>query len=69
MKSMKLQCPNCESTELYVVETRQSPTAIYRTRKCRDCKWNYTTTETFAADSIPNTIRKPKKYVVDLSAT
>jgi len=51
-----------------VVETRQSPTAIYRTRKCRDCKWNYTTTETFAADSIPNTIRKPKKYVVDLSA-
>lgn len=64
---MKLKCPNCTATDLYVVETRQSPDAIYRTRKCRSCKWNFTTTETFAEDSIPNTIRKPKKHVVDFS--
>lgn len=59
---MKLLCPNCGADKLPVRETRQSSEAIYRTRKCVECQWSYTTTESFAENHIPNIIRRPGKY-------
>ena len=66
---MKLKCPNCATESLAVVETRQTSEIVYRTRKCSSCGWNFTTTETFAENGIPNTIRKPKKYELEICPT
>lgn len=66
-KSLRYRC-NCGG-KLYVAETRASDEAIYRTRKCRDCGWLFTTKEVAIEAAIPTTVRDPrigqKKFAQD----
>lgn len=50
-KSMRFRC-NCGG-QLFVRETRALPDVIYRTRKCADCNWIYTTEERAIEGYIP----------------
>jgi len=56
--SMRYRC-NCGG-KLYVNETRASDEAIYRTRKCRDCGWLFTTKEEAVDGGIPKSAYQPR---------
>lgn len=57
-KSMRYRC-NCGG-KLYVSETRATDEAIYRTRKCRDCTWLFTTKEEAIEGGIPRAAIQPR---------
>jgi transcriptional repressor NrdR len=38
-------CPQCQSSDLKVLETRASAASIRRRRECRSCAWRFTTQE------------------------
>ena len=40
-----MQCPNCGSENLRVLETRHVTDSIYRQRKCKDCLHIFYTAE------------------------
>ena len=54
-KTMRYRC-NCGG-KLYVKETRAADDAIYRTRKCQDCGWLFTTQEVAIEGVIPKNAR------------
>jgi len=55
ISSMRYRC-NCGG-KIYVKETRAAEDAIYRTRKCKDCSYLYTTKETAIDGGIPKHAR------------
>ena len=56
--SMRYRC-NCGG-KLYVKETRATNEAIYRTRKCADCGWLFTTKEEAIEGGIPKSATQPR---------
>ena len=38
-------CPNCESYQTQVADTREMDGCIYRRRKCLDCRYRFSTYE------------------------
>ena len=56
--SMRYRC-NCGG-KLYVQETRACDDAIWRIRKCRDCKEVFTTKEVAVEGYIPREAKPPK---------
>lgn len=56
-----MNCPNCGAEKLLTVETFQTPEQTIRTKKCRECKWTFTSKEEISDElTIPKSIRTQK---------
>lgn len=56
-----MNCPNCNAPKLRTTETFNAPDKTWRTKKCQECNWTFTSHETIAdAVSIPRSIRNFK---------
>lgn len=52
---------------MLTAETFKLPTKVYRTKKCRGCKWTFTTIEAIAEQqTIPSFVRNVKRKKVPL---
>lgn len=57
-----MNCPNCGALKLMTVETFQQPTRTVRTKKCRECKWTFTSNEEISDTlEIPASLRDSKR--------
>ena len=43
-----MQCPNCNSSDVYVIDSRQSGKAVRRRKECARCKKRFSTIEMLA---------------------
>ena len=56
-----IQCPNCNSNNTAVLQTREREAAyLWRSRTCKDCGKNFSTRE-YALEELANLIDKDKK--------
>ncbi len=53
-----MQCPYCASSELTVLETRDSAEGIQRRRKCRTCQKRFSTVERLVFEQPPMIIKR-----------
>ena len=57
-----MHCPNCAAPDMLTRETFKLDAATYRTKKCRACRWTFTTIETIAEEQkIPKVVRDVKR--------
>ena len=45
-----MECPECGSDNLRVVDTRSTRNDVKRRRECNDCLWKFTTYEFYVQD-------------------
>ena len=56
-----MNCPECDTPQLLTTETFQLPDKTIRTKKCRECKYTFTSYETISEEiAIPRAIRDLK---------
>lgn len=47
-----MKCPNCESKNVFVVESRPQAGVVRRRRECDDCGTRFSTVEIMADDHV-----------------
>ena len=56
-------CPKCHAEKTEVIDSVADGTAVYRKRRCNNCKYRFVTEETIKRDDIGIFSRlKEKKY-------
>ena len=58
-----MMCPKCHAEKTEVIDSVADGTAVYRKRRCNNCKYRFVTEETIKKDDIGIVGRlKEKKY-------